>query len=183
MADRAAISDVLTFWYEDCTPEDWFKKDSDFDERLRTRFGALHDQACEGLCDDWAETADGALALILLLDQFSRNLHREKQRAFAQDSKALEVARAAIKAGFDEQHTREHRLFFYVPFEHSEILADQEEGIAHFERYGDEKTLEYAIAHRDIIARFGRFPHRNKCLGRPSTPEELAFLETPGSSF
>jgi len=177
------IADVLTFWYEECTPEDWFKKDAAFDAALRERFGALHDRAAAGACDSWADSADGALALVLVLDQFSRNLYRDDPRAFAQDEKALGVARSAIAAGFDQEQPHDRRHFLYIPFEHSEILADQEEGVAHFERHGDAETLRYAIAHRDIIQRFGRFPHRNACLGRTSTDEETAFLKTPGSSF
>ena len=177
------IADVLTFWYEECAPKDWFQKDEAFDTALRDRFGALHERAGAGACDNWTDTADGALALILVLDQFSRNLYRDDPRAFAQDDKALAIARAAIAAGFDQQHPHERRVFFYIPFEHSERLEDQEEGIAHCERHGDQETLKYAIAHRDIIQRFGRFPHRNACLGRISTAEEVAFLQTPGSSF
>ncbi len=183
MADKTGIADILTFWYEECSPEDWFKKDEAFDAALKDRFGALHDSACKGACDSWAATADGALALVLLLDQFSRNLYRDNALAFAQDEKALAAARAAISAGFDLAQPHERRIFFYIPFEHSERLADQEEGIAHFVRHGEAEPLKYAIAHRDIIQRFGRFPHRNACLGRISTEEEIAFLKTPGSSF
>lgn len=180
MADSG---DVLRFWYEECTAEQWFKKDAAFDATIRDRFGDLHAVASAGGCDDWAETPEGSLALVLVLDQFSRNLYRDDPRAFAQDAKALDIARRALAAGHDQAYPAGQRYFYYLPYEHSEDLRDQEESVALFEKHGDAHTLDYAIAHRDIIARFGRFPHRNAVLGRESTAEEEEFLQTPGSSF
>lgn len=180
MEDSAS---VLRFWFDESTPEQWFEKSDDFDRVIESRFGALHAAACRGDCDDWAETADGVLALILVLDQFSRNLFRDDPRAFAQDAKALLLAKGAIAKGFDMAVSEDRRVFFYVPFEHSEDLADQEASLPYFEALTNKEYLRYAVAHRDIIARFGRFPHRNAVLGRESSPEESEFLKTPGSSF
>ncbi|RVU34695.1 DUF924 domain-containing protein [Hwanghaeella grinnelliae] len=174
---------VLRFWFEESTPQQWFEKNADFDRVIEERFGDLHQEASNGGHDDWAKSANGALALILVLDQFSRNLFRDDPRAFAQDGKALSLAREAISKGQDKEVSEERRVFFYVPFEHSEDLADQEESLPYFESLSNPEYLRYAIAHRDIIARFGRFPHRNDVMGRESTAEEIAFLKTPGSSF
>ena len=129
------------------------------------------------------DSARGCLALIVLLDQFSRNMFRGTARAFAADAKALSVACAALDRGFDQEAPAVLRSFFYLPFEHSEVLADQERSVALFEALGDADGLDYAIRHHDIIARFGRFPHRNELLGRENTPEESTFLTQPGSRF
>lgn len=174
---------ILRFWFDESTPEQWFTKNANFDRMIERRFGALHAAAATGQLDGWAETADGALALILVLDQFSRNLFRDDPRAFAQDEKALALAKGAIAEGHDMAVAEDRRVFFYVPFEHSEALADQEVSLPYFEALSNPEYLRYAVAHRDIIARFGRFPHRNAVLGRKSTAEEEAFLLTPGSSF
>ncbi len=180
MEDSAS---VLRFWFEESTPQQWFERDDGYDRLIRERFGALHAAACRGERDDWAETAEGALALVLVLDQFSRNLFRDDPRAFDQDAKALSLAKAAIAKGYDKAVPEERQVFFYVPFEHSEDLADQEACIPCFAALENDQYLGYAIAHRDIIARFGRFPHRNAVLGRESTADEIEFLKTPGSSF
>lgn len=180
MEDSAA---VLHFWFVESTPDQWFEKNPNYDRIIAERFGALHAAAARGELDHWTATADGSLALVLVLDQFSRNLFREDPRAFAQDAKALGIAKAAIAAGQDRDVPEERRAFFYVPFEHSEDIADQNASLPLFEALTNRDYLRYAIAHRDIIARFGRFPHRNAVLGRVSTPEEIAFLKTPGSSF
>ena len=177
------IDRVLHFWFDECTPEQWFTSDPGFDARIVDRFGALLGACAAGTHDGWAAEADGALALIVVLDQFSRNVYRGSAKAFAQDAKALSVAKEAIAAGFDAAQPMPRRMFFYMPFEHAEDLADQQLCVGYFEELGDEKLLHYAVAHRDVIARFGRFPHRNAILGRASTAEEAAFLETPGSSF
>ncbi len=177
------VQSVLRFWFEESTPQQWFEKSDDYDRAIRDHFGALHAAAARGDHDGWAETPDGALALILVLDQFSRNLFRDDPRAFAQDAKALGIAKDAIAIGHDMEVSEARRVFFYVPFEHSEDLADQEACLPYFEALSNADYLKYAIAHRDIIARFGRFPHRNAVLGRESTQEEIEFLKTPGSSF
>ena len=171
---------VLSFWFgdgEDGFREAWFKKDPEFDQEIEEQFGAEREVAAAGRHDALAETADGALALVILLDQFSRNLLRGQAEAFASDAKALGIAKTAISNGFDMKMSPIRRSFFYVPFEHSEDLADQERGIELFEALGNENMLKYMIEHHDIIARFGRFPHRNAVMGRTSTPEEIEFLK------
>lgn len=175
--------DVLTFWFSDSTRKHWFARSDAFDASLRDRFGDLHTRAAAGQLDDWAATPRGALALVILLDQASRNLHRGTPGAFATDSAALRHARAAVDAGFDSGLSDEERLFFYLPFEHSEDLADQERSVALCASLATAMYRDYAVRHRDVVARFGRFPHRNAILGRESTPEELEFLKQPGSSF
>ena len=175
--------DVLAFWFGECTPEQWFAKDDGFDTALRERFGTLHAEAAGGGLGEWEESADGRMALILVLDQMSRNLHRGDPRAFAQDARARDVARRAIAAGDHVFAPRDRCLFLYLPFEHSEDLADQLWCDALFRALGDAELIDYGERHRVIIERFGRFPHRNAALGRASTAEELAFLEQPNSSF
>lgn len=175
--------DVLGFWFEECTPEQWFKKDDAFDAALRDRFGTAHAEAAAGGFAGWEATADGRMALILVLDQMSRNLYRGDPRAFAQDGRALALARRAVAAGDHVFARRERCQFLFLPFEHSEALADQLWCEALFRSLGDANLIDYAERHRVIVERFGRFPHRNVALGRNSTPEELAFLEQPNSSF
>jgi uncharacterized protein (DUF924 family) len=178
-----ALDELLAFWFAPGTKPRWFAKDGAFDAELRDRFGPLAAAAAEGRLARRAGTPRGALGLVLLLDQLPRNLHRGDPRAFAQDEKARAVASAALAAGHDAALGPDERLFLYLPFEHSEDLADQERAVELFGRLGDPELLGYAVRHRDIVARFGRFPHRNAVLGRPSTAEELAFLEGPNSSF
>jgi uncharacterized protein (DUF924 family) len=183
MTDVATPEEVLTFWFEDCSWEDWFTKSDAFDATLRARFAANHAAAAAGDLDGWAETPAGRLALLIVLDQFSRNLHRDDARAFAQDEAALVVARRALAAGDHARAPAEHCLFLYLPFEHSETMADQKLCGALYAGLGNAEWVDYAYRHEVIIARFGRFPHRNAVLGRESTPEELEFLTQPGSSF
>ncbi|WP_084619085.1 DUF924 family protein [Thalassobaculum salexigens] len=178
-----SAADILDFWFTECSEEDWFKKSDAFDATLRDRFGTAHEAAAQGQLDGWAETADGRLALILLLDQMSRNLFRGSARAFAQDPAALALARRAIAEGDHVGATRERRLFLYLPFEHSENPADQALCLALFVALGDDGLTDYADRHKVIVDRFGRFPHRNEVLGRESTPAERAFLQEPNSSF
>jgi uncharacterized protein (DUF924 family) len=183
-AQAAQIGEVLRFWFEETENDRRFAKDPAFDEAIRARFGALHARAAAGGCAGWAETAEGALALLILLDQFSRNLYRDSPRAFACDAAALAVARRAIERGFDLAVPVDRRVFFYLPLEHNEDLADQERCCRLVrERIGDAKSIDYAERHRDVIARFGRFPHRNKAIGRASTPAEEAYLSQPGAGF
>jgi uncharacterized protein (DUF924 family) len=172
-------ADVVTFWIQ-AGPEAWFKKSEVFDAEVRRRFEALHFAASRGELDDWAETPDGALALLLLLDQFPRNLFRSSPHAFATDPLAREVAREATARGFDSQVDPELRQFFYLPFEHSEHLADQDHGVALCMASGDAELVKWANIHRDIVTRFGRFPHRNARLGRATTEAEQAFLDEGG---
>jgi uncharacterized protein (DUF924 family) len=182
---------LLDFWFGPpgtaAAREVWFKPDPAFDAALRERFGTLCARAERGELDPWAETARGALALVLLLDQLPRNLNRGQPAAFACDAKARAAARQAIARGLDQDLPPVQRQFLYLPFEHSESLADQEEAVRLFAALPDgtfrDHCVEFARRHRAIIARFGRFPHRNRALARPSTAEEDSFLEEPGSSF
>jgi uncharacterized protein (DUF924 family) len=178
--------DVLDFWFQgDPTVwrPCWFTRDRNFDAAIRARFADLLPAALAGQHDAWATTPEGALALVITLDQFPRNLHRATPRAFAADAKALTLATAAIAAGHDKALTPMQRVFLYLPFEHSESLADQDRSVALFESLGIANVTDYAHRHRDVILRFGRFPHRNAALGRASTPEELAYLAEPGAGF
>lgn len=161
----------------------WFDKRPAFDTQLRDHFGPWVDPAANGELDDLATTARGTVALAVLLDQVPRNAWRDTPRSFAYDPAALRVARRAVAQGIDKSCLPVERLFLYLPFEHSEDLADQDTCIALIETLGNDQWLEYAHRHREIILRFGRFPHRNAVLGRPSKPEELDFLTRPGSSF
>jgi uncharacterized protein (DUF924 family) len=176
---RPSPSDVVAFW-RDAGPERWFKKDPQFDEEIRRRFLALHEAAARGDLKDWESAAEGALALLILLDQFPRNMFRGSARAFATDPLARAVTASALLNGFDAQVAPEMRSFFYLPFEHSEDMADQERGIALYTAAGDTDGLKWANLHADIVRRFGRFPHRNAALGRTTTPEEQRFLDEGG---
>ena len=175
--------DVLAFWLH-AGPAKWFTRDDAFDQAIRDGFEAQHMRASRGELADWAATAEGALALLVLLDQFPRNLYRGSAHAFATDPLAFATAQRAIERDFDGQVEPQLRVFFYLPYEHSERIEDQDRSVAlcegHRDATGDEDTLKWAHLHRDIIRRFGRFPHRNKCLGRVATPEEQAFLDGGG---
>jgi uncharacterized protein (DUF924 family) len=174
----ATPEEVLRFWQEAGATR-WFRHDTDFDTRFRARFLASHEQAATGALDHWLSTAEGALALVLLLDQFPRNAFRGTARVYATDAKARSAADLAIRAGFDRMVAPELRPFFYLPFMHSEQLEDLERCVVLNEPVGGE-SLRFAKHHRDIVARFGRFPHRNAVLGRPGTPEEERFLQEGG---
>lgn len=165
---------VLAFWRE-AGPARWFRKDPAFDRDFRDRFLAAHDAAARGDLEAWAATPDGALALCILLDQFPRNAFRGTPRMFATDTHARAIARIAVDAGFDNAVDAQLRQFFYLPLMHSEELADQELCVELSRPLGTD-SQRYAVMHRDIIRRFGRFPHRNEVLRRESTPEELRFL-------
>ncbi|WP_420559876.1 DUF924 family protein [Tepidicaulis sp.] len=172
-------AEVLEFWRE-AGPERWFAKDAAFDAEIIRRFTAARGEALSGAYDDWADEPEGALALIILLDQFSRNIYRDEPRAFEADEKALRLARDAIAKGHDKQLSTQDRVWIYMPFMHAENLGVQEESVKLFEELGIENNLAYAIAHRDVIAKFGRFPHRNALFGRESSAEELAYLKEHG---
>jgi uncharacterized protein (DUF924 family) len=174
-------ADILAFWHA-AGPDKWFTKDPAFDAEITQRFLAAHEAAAAGALTAWEETPDGALALVILLDQFPRNMFRGDARTFATDPLACAVAERAIARGDDRQFNLPVRLFFYLPFMHAETLADQERCVALFEAAGEVGWMKYAIEHADIIRRFGRFPHRNLLLGRATTPEEQAFLDTGGFS-
>jgi uncharacterized protein (DUF924 family) len=174
-------NDVTGFWRQ-AGPEKWFKKVAAFDDAIRLKFEPTHHAAARGEYDAWAETPEGSLALLILLDQFPRNLYRGSAHQFATDPKARAIARAATERGFDREVDPILRNFFYLPFEHSEDLADQDYGISLVAEAGVADDLKWARLHRDIIARFGRFPHRNAALARTTTPEEQEFLDEGGFS-
>jgi uncharacterized protein (DUF924 family) len=176
--ERSSASDVATFW-RDAGPDLWFAKDDGFDRRFRAHCLALHEAAARGDLADWSSTPEGALSLVLLLDQFPRNCFRGTARMFATDAIARSAASAAVDAGHDRAVESDLRVFFYLPFEHSEDPADQERSVA-LAAALSQSYLSYAELHRDIILRFGRFPHRNAVLGRATTPEEQRFLDEGG---
>ena len=179
MTSKPSPAEVVAFW-RNAGPKRWFSKDAGFDDDIRRRFLALHEAAATGRLSRWEATAEGALALLILLDQFPRNMFREQARAFASDPLARAIAAGALVRGFDAQAPDGMRGFFYLPFEHSENLADQERAVAFYKASGDADGLKWAELHADIIRRFGRFPHRNKALGRATTPDEQAFLDGGG---
>jgi uncharacterized protein (DUF924 family) len=174
-----SINEILTFWFEDIEHFRWFKKDPDFDRELEQRFGDLLTQARNDQLDHWCDTERGSLALIILLDQFSRNIYRESSKAFEADPKALQLTLDGIQKGFDEKLTLEQRSFYYLPLRHAENLEMQKLGLEKTRElneagYGSDK---YALSHLEIIEKFGRFPHRNNVLGRSNTSEEELYLK------
>ena len=194
--------DIIEFWFGICDEDggfdtsrqsSWWKKDPAFDDRIRSDFGELVQAASSGTLDAWAERPVDRVALVVVLDQFRRNIYRDTPDAFSADARALGLTLDGIDRGHDCAVAPMQRVFLYMPLMHAEELVIQDRGCALFAniaaevaapyRATYENNARYAIAHRDIIARFGRFPHRNRILGRVSTPEEIAFLETPGSSF
>ncbi len=177
----ATPQDVLTFWRQ-AGPGKWFARDARFDEAIRLKFEPTHHAAARGEYDAWAETPDGALALLILLDQFPRNLYRGSAHAYATDAKARVIALAAVDQGFMFEVEPALAPFFLLPFEHSEDLADQDRAVALAQALDDADSVKWAELHRDIIVRFGRFPHRNPALGRATTAEEQAFLDEGGFS-
>ena len=177
----ATPNDVLTFW-KNAGPAQWYAAKPAFDEAIRLKFEGVHHAAARGEYDGWAVTAEGALALLIVLDQFPRNMFRKSAHAFATDPKARAIARAATENGWHRQVEPQMRQFLLLPFEHSEDVADQDHGLALAEELGDAEMLKWHRIHRDIIVRFGRFPHRNPMLGRTTTAEEQAFLDEGGFS-
>lgn len=174
------VDDVLKFWFEEIEPKAWFTKSDAFDEAVRARFSSLRESLMSDQIDV-PRTPRGYLAEIIVLDQFSRNLFRDSPRAYESDSKALARAKEAIQLGFDKALADLEKTFLYMPLMHSESLADQELCVELFSKTSNSESLAYAIDHRDIIARFGRFPHRNAILERKSTADEAAFMQThPG---
>lgn len=185
------VEDVLEFWFEGdpsvWREQRWFRRDEAFDAAIRERFLLAVEAARDGALDPWAATAKGALALVIVLDQFPRNMFRGSHLAFAGDAHARRIARAAIAANAEAALNPVERVFLYLPFEHSEDLADQDRAVQLFESLAGfpevASTIEYAHRHRDVIARFGRFPHRNVALGRANTAAETAYLAEPGAGF
>ena len=174
---------VLKFWFDELEPKQWWQKDQELDALIKNRFGKLHQQACIGELFYWREHAKGALAEVLILDQFSRNIYRNRHESFQFDSLALVLAQSAIEKQFDKVLSEQECVFLYMPFMHSESLMIHEQAVNLYTKLGIATNLEYELKHKQIIERFGRYPHRNKILGRQSTQEEIDFLKQPGSSF
>jgi len=190
MADDAHA--VLQFWFGDASPAvsraEWFRKSEAFDREIAQRFGPLIEQALRGELSSWQDKAETALAQVIVLDQFTRNVFRNTPRSFAGDPQALSAARAMLARGEDAALPPWQRFFIYMPLEHAEDLTAQDESVRRFTQLATEapdtqELLHYAKRHREVVARFGRFPHRNAILGRASTPDEIEFLKQPGSSF
>ncbi len=191
----ADIEEILTFWFDEIRDEPayfeeyaprWFVQNADFDRQIVQRFQTDYELAAQGQLTHWTETARGGLALVLVLDQFPRNMFRNDPRAFATDPLARQIAEQMIATGLDQQLRLIERYFVYVPFMHSENRAHQQRSVMLFQQLAEERAYfdtSYAVRHREVIDRFGRFPHRNTVLGRVSTPEELEFLKQFGSSF
>ncbi|BAU64863.1 hypothetical protein STA3757_22390 [Stanieria sp. NIES-3757] len=188
------FEEVLNFWFGKPETEGygqprqfWFVKQNDVDQEIKSRFYSIYQLAAKGKLDFWQETPLSCLALIVVLDQFPRNMFRGKPQAFATDTLALKFAQYALSQNYDQQLLPVQRWFIYLPFEHSENFEHQQTAVNLFSTLKDDpnsaRTIEYAIRHLEIIERFGRFPHRNQILGRESTPEELEFLSQPGSKF
>ena len=175
--------DILHYWFHKLQPPDWWRKDEAIDRTIATRFGATLQAAVRGELFAWRDTAHGRLAEILVLDQFSRHIHRDTPAAFAADPIALVLAQEAVRAGADHALQGADKAFLYMPYMHSESPVMQAISLRLFDQPGLEGNLKFAHAHKDIIDRFGRYPHRNAILGRASTPEEITFLQQPGSSF
>ncbi|MGQ3051879.1 MAG: DUF924 family protein [Roseateles sp.] len=175
--------DVLVFWFEEIRPAQWWKVEPAFDDLVRSRFGALHEQArcCELF--NWRATPEGRLAEVIVLDQFARNIHRGRPAAFAADPLALALAQEAVASGADLTLAVEQRAFLYMPYMHSESAAIHAAGEPLMKARAPQGTHEFELKHKAIVDRFGRYPHRNVILGRLSTPEEVEFLRQPGSSF
>lgn len=174
-------AEVVRFWFDE-HPKDWFVKNPAFDAEIRSRFLEIHQAAAAGQLAHWADEGRSCLALVIVLDQFPRNMFRGEARAFATGSLARATARVILERGWDKQMTQSEQLFAYLPFEHSESLEDQALSCELMKDFGEEQ-LRYALRHREIIQRFGRFPHRNGVLGRESTAAEIEFLKQPGSGF
>jgi uncharacterized protein (DUF924 family) len=174
---------ILNFWFDEIAREAWFQKDDLFDRRLRDRFLTRHEHVAALPTADCVSRTEMAIAAVIALDQFPRNMFRGTPRAFATDAKALAIAARAIANGFDATLSKDQRTFLYLPYQHAEDPALQTRGVELMASLQDAELDRYAVAHKDIIDRFGRFPHRNAILGRASTPEEIAFLSQPNSSF
>ncbi len=184
MSARTIASIILNFWFgQSASPsygqykDFWFQSTPELDQQIRSQFEPFYQQAIIGELDTLSQTPEGSLALVIILDQFPRNMYRETPQAFASDEKALTIAKTSVKKKFDQGLLPIQRTFLYLPYEHSENMEDQEQSVKLFENLGDELALKHAIEHRDVIAQFGRFPHRNVILRRESTPAEIKFLQ------
>lgn len=177
------ITSVLNFWFKSCEPKDWFKKDENFDSEVKNNFGDLVEDALFGYLNSWHRTLDGCIAFIILTDQFTRNIFRGTPRSFSGDKLALKTCLHFLETFDIRQQNRACSHFILIPLMHSENLTIQNRSLPLFQNHTSEKVYKYALQHKKIIARFGRFPHRNAILGRTSTDSEIQFLKGPGSSF
>ena len=177
----ARAADVLKFWFEELTPKDWFMKSDDLDNQIKLRFKELLDSAKQSEYYSWRTTPKESLAEVILLDQFARNIYRDTPEAFDADPLALSLSQHAIEKGFDKELSDVEKSFLYMPFMHSESKQIHVEALVLFKDLP--ANYDFELRHKEIIDRFGRYPHRNKILGRESTPEEIEFLKTPGSGF
>lgn len=177
------FEEIISFWFNDITPQQWWQKDEEFDQLISTRFSNIHQQASAGELFYWRKTAQGRLAEIIILDQFSRNMFRDTPKAFASDTLALVLAQEAISVKADKALSPTLRSFLYMPFMHSESALIHVEAEKLYKKNGIEANYEFELKHKNIIDKFGRYPHRNEILGRESTEEEIEFLTQPGSSF
>ncbi len=175
--------DVVAFWFEELTPDQWWKKDPDLDRQIEQRFSDLLTRAAACELSAWRDNAVGRLAEVIVLDQFSRNIHRDQVASFAQDPLALALAQEAVRAGVDRELNASQKAFLYMPYMHSESAYIHEQAVELYSQPGLEFNLDFEHKHKRIIDRFGRYPHRNAILGRTSTDQERAFLKQPGSSF
>lgn len=176
-------ADVLAFWFDETTPAQWWSKSADFDQLIEERFGALHAAASRCELYSWRSSSDGRLAEIIALDQFPRNIFRDRPESFATDALALVLAQEAVAAGADGALDPARRAFLYMPYMHSESPLIHVQAVKLFSAPGTESNFAFELRHQAIIERFGRYPHRNAILGRQSTAEEIEFLKTPGSGF
>lgn len=177
--------EILDFWFVQTQPQQWFQVNETFDALITEKFEDAYNEAVSGQYDEWQNSADGALALIVLLDHMPRNMYRGTPKAFASDKKALIVSKFAVSKGLDQVHSAQKRRFIYLPFEHSENLNDQRRAVELFEKIKGDAPMgyEYALRHMDVIDKYGRFPHRNEILGRDNTPEEDEYLSHEGAGF
>ena len=175
--------EVFDFWFEECGRDQWFATTAELDRDIRHRFRDTHLALSRGVTEEWRATPNSRLAAVIVLDQFPRNIYRATPLAFATDGLALREAKLALEAGADMKVSPECRTFFYMPFEHCEDLEEQERAVALFRALGDEEYIDYALRHRDVIAAYGRFPHRNAIVGRQSSAAELKYLAQPGAGF
>ena len=178
-----SINAVLDFWYDEENAKKWFKSSSKFDAKITQRFESLWQSAADNNLEEWEKSAEGCLALCIVLDQFPLNLFRGKNKSFQTEQQSIEVAKAAIEKGFDNDIDAQRVSFLYMPLMHSESALIHQQAVILFNQPGLEKNYDFELKHKAIIDRFGRYPHRNDILGRHSTPEELEFLSKPGSSF
>jgi len=177
------FNDVLNFWFEELSPQQWWQKDDALDQSIATRFTALHQQASQCELSHWRDNAKGRLAEIIILDQFSRNMYRDTPKAFAQDSLALALSQQAIAVNADKALTAIERSFLYMPFMHSESLLIHKQACQLYKNNGIASNYQFELKHLAIIEKFGRYPHRNKILNRQASVEEIEFLTQPNSSF